>query len=300
MNQPPAIETFGLTKQFGARRAVDQLTLTVPQGAVYGFLGPHGAGKTTTIRLLLGLIRPSSGSARILGYDIASERRAVLPQISALVDSPAFYPYLSGRDNLVVLGYTSGVHNQHRINELLEQVHLLAHANTRVASYSPAMKQRLALAAALLDNPRLLFIDEPANQHDPAGAAELYTLIRQLGTQGHTIFLTSRRLHELEHICDMIAVIDQGRLIAQGLVPELLRQQHALLVEAEPLPILHAVAATLGLSAKRIGERLACIALTTERTPELIAALVHAGVHIYRVELQKQTLADHFLALTSQ
>lgn len=188
--QTLAIETMGLSKHFGQHRAVDALDLAIHQGAVFGFLGPNGAGKTTTIRMLPGLISPTSGGGRIMGYDIVRERAAILPKVGAIVESPAFYPYLSGRDNLRALGRTVGNEDTHRIAEVLEQVGLSDRARDKVRTYSLGMKQRLAIAAALLNNPQIIFFDEPTNGLDPAGTVEIRELIGQLGASGHTIFIS--------------------------------------------------------------------------------------------------------------
>ena len=187
----PAIEVAGLTKQFGRHRAVDSLNLAVRPGSVFGFLGPNGAGKTTTIRMLLGLIRPTHGGGRILGYDIEQERAAILPHVGAIVESPAFYPILSGRDNLRVFARTAGNEDARTIEKVLEQVELSTRAKDKVKTYSLGMKQRLAIAAALLNSPQIIFLDEPTNGLDPAGTVETRGLIGQLGASGHTIFLSS-------------------------------------------------------------------------------------------------------------
>jgi ABC-2 type transport system ATP-binding protein len=189
--QPSAIEMAGLTKQFGRHRAVDSLNLAVHSGSVFGFLGPNGAGKTTTTRMLLGLMRPTQGGGRILGHDIERERAAILPHFGAIVESPAFYPTLSGRDNLRVFARTAGLEDGRSIAKVLEQVGLSDRAKDKVKIYSLGMKQRLAIAAALLNNPQIIFLDEPTNGLDPAGTVEIRELIGQLGASGHTIFLSS-------------------------------------------------------------------------------------------------------------
>src|SRR5437870_11906465 len=178
---PVAIRTKGLTKRYSATLALDQLDLEVSEGEVFGFLGPNGAGKTTTIRMLLGLIRPTSGSGRILGHDIIRERAAILPRIGAIVESPAFYLSLSGRDNLRVFARTAGNEDSRRIAEVLAMVDLDKRASDKVKTYSLGMKQRLAIAAALLNHPHIIFLDEPTNGLDPAGTVEIRELIQHLG-----------------------------------------------------------------------------------------------------------------------
>ena len=296
--QSPAIEITGLTKQFGRHRAVDSLTLAVRPGSVFGFLGPNGAGKTTTIRMLLGLIRPTQGSGRILGYDIERERAGILPQVGAIVESPAFYPILSGRDNLRVFARTAGNEDAQTIARVLEQVGLSSRARDKVKTYSLGMKQRLAIAAALLNNPQIIFLDEPTNGLDPAGTVEIRELIGQLGASGHTIFLSSHLLHEVEQVCNEVAIINHGKLVAQGRVADLLKRDASLLIEAEPVATVQKVVARFGVSPQVSGARTVTVALPVERTPELMKALVRADAEVYSVTPQRTSLEHLFLELT--
>jgi ABC-2 type transport system ATP-binding protein len=293
-----AIATFGLTKEFGSRRAVDNMNLAIAPGGVFGFLGPNGAGKTTTIRMLLGLIRPTGGSGSILGYDIVAERSKILPHVGAIVESPAFYPYLSGRDNLRALARTAGGENARRIAEVLDMVDLGGRAGDKVKTYSLGMKQRLAIAAALLNDPQIIFLDEPTNGLDPAGTVEIRELIRRLAASGHTIFLSSHLLYEVEQIATEVAIIDKGKLVTQGHVAELTREGAALLVEADPLPIVRQVAERMGAASEQRGPRLAELRLAPERAPDLVAALVQAGAHVFQVTPQRSSLEQLFLSLT--
>ncbi|HEY6285872.1 MAG TPA: ABC transporter ATP-binding protein [Ktedonobacteraceae bacterium] len=297
-SQTLAIETMGLSKHFGQHRAVDTLDLAIHQGSVFGFLGPNGAGKTTTIRMLLGLIRPTSGGGRILGHEIIRERAAILPHIGAIVESPAFYPYLSGRDNLRALGRTVGHEDMHRIAEVLDQVGLADRARDKVRTYSLGMKQRLAIGAALLNNPQIIFLDEPTNGLDPAGTVEIRELISQLGASGHTIFISSHLLHEVEQMCTEVAIINHGKLVTEGRVTGLLRQDTSLLVEAEPLSIVQEVSERFGVSTQVVGPRSVKVALPPERTPELMTALVRAGAQVYQITAQHSSLEELFLELT--
>ena len=218
MTQSPlAIETAGLSKYYGRQPAVVDLDLRVPQGVVFGFLGRNGAGKTTTIGMLLGLLRPSSGQAWLLGQDVARDLRPALRRTGVLLDQPAFYPYLSGRENLWVVAQALGGDAHSRIPEVLETVELAGRARDRFAAYSGGMKQRLGLAAALLNDPDLFVFDEPTTGLDPVGQRDIRRLIRRLADEtGKTIFLSSHQLREVEQICDQVAIIDRGRLIAQG------------------------------------------------------------------------------------
>ena len=218
MTQSPlAIETAGLSKYYGRLPAVIDLDLRVPQGVVFGFLGRNGAGKTTTIGMLLGLLRPSSGHAWLLGQDVARDLRPALRRTGILLDQPAFYPYLSGRENLWAVAQALGGDAHARIPEVLETVQLAGRAGDRFATYSGGMKQRLGLAAALLNDPDLFVFDEPTTGLDPVGQRDIRKLIRRLADEtGKTIFLSSHQLREVEQICDQVAVIDRGRLVAQG------------------------------------------------------------------------------------
>src|SRR5207253_4097465 len=220
------IETDGLTKRYGDVVAVDQLSLRVPRGGVFGFLGPNGSGKTTTMGMLLGLVQPTSGEARIFGEPVG--RSDTLRRIGAMVESPTFYPYLSGRANL---RYFQGIGRRGSpadIDRLLELVDLGKRADSKFATYSLGMKQRLGIACALLGDPDLVFLDEPTNGLDPAGVVEVRELIRDLGKGGRTIVLSSHLLAETELVCDNVAVLSRGRLIAQGTIKELLRQHDGL------------------------------------------------------------------------
>jgi ABC-type multidrug transport system ATPase subunit len=298
--QALAIEMAGLTKQFGRHRAVDSLNLAVHSGSVFGFLGPNGAGKTTTIRMLLGLIRPTQGGGRILGHDIERERAAILPHVGAIVESPAFYPILSGRDNLRVFARTAGNEDAHTIAKVLEQVGLSSRAKDKVKTYSLGMKQRLAIAAVLLNNPQIIFLDEPTNGLDPAGTVEIRELIEQLGESGHTIFLSSHLLHEVEQVCTEVAIITHGKLVAQGRVAELLKRDASLLIEAEPLATVQEVVARLDVTPQISGPRSVTAALPPERAPELMRALVRADAEVYQVTPQRTSLEHLFLELTDE
>ena len=216
------IETTDLTKQYGEVTAVDHLTLRVPRGGVFGFLGPNGSGKTTTMGMLLGLVHPTSGEARIFGDP--ARHPGTLRRVGAMVETPTFYPYLSGRANL---RYFQGIGRRGRladVDRLLDLVDLGKRADSKYATYSLGMKQRLGIACALLGDPELVFLDEPTNGLDPAGVVEVRELIRDLGKEGRTVVLSSHLLSETELVCDNVAVLSRGKLIVQGSIQELLRQ----------------------------------------------------------------------------
>ncbi|MFD7719999.1 ABC transporter ATP-binding protein, partial [Streptomyces sp. NPDC059814] len=222
----PVIETRGLTKRYrGGQLAVDGLDLTVPGGSVFGFLGPNGSGKTTTIRMLMGLIDPTSGTARVLGRPMPDAARTVLPHVGALIEGPALYGFLSGRDNLLRYDRADPTADPRtrraRVDGALERVGLAAAGGKKARAYSLGMKQRLGLAAALLRPRRLLVLDEPTNGLDPQGMREIRTLVRELAAEGTTVFLSSHLLDEIEQVCTHAAVMARGRLLIQGPVADL-------------------------------------------------------------------------------
>ena len=223
------VQTRDLTKVYGGRiTAVNRVALSVRRGEVYGFLGPNGAGKTTTLRMLVGLVRPTAGSATVLGKPPGHPE--ALARTGVLIESPGFYPYLSGRDNLRVVARYAGVAGA-RVDDVLELVSLTDRAGDRYAGYSLGMKQRLGVAAALLKDPELLVLDEPTNGLDPAGMRDMRALIRELGSRGHTVLLSSHLLGEVQQVCDRVGVISRGELIAESTVAEL-RGEAGLLVAA--------------------------------------------------------------------
>ncbi len=223
----PALEIEGLRKTYRRRgkpaeRALDGLDLHVDAGGVHGFLGPNGSGKTTTIRVLLGLARADGGSARLFGHDVPRQLPEVVGHVGALVENPLFLPGMSGRAQLQLLAQSVGVPRT-RVEEVLERVRLRERAGERVKGYSLGMRQRLGIAAALLKDPRLLILDEPSNGLDPAGMKEMRELVRDLGTAGHTVFLSSHLLGEVEQVCDRVAILSKGRCLVQGPVREVLK-----------------------------------------------------------------------------
>jgi ABC-2 type transport system ATP-binding protein len=261
----PAIATSGLSKRFsGGQLAVDGLDLRVPQGAVFGFLGPNGSGKTTTIRMLLGLITPSAGGAELFGEAVGAGRVAQLTRVGALIEGPAHYPYLSGRANLARYDAADPTADPRtradRIEHALEQVGLTGAAEKKAKAYSLGMKQRLGLACALLQPRDLLILDEPTNGLDPQGMREIRGLITSLAARGTTIFLSSHLLDEIEQVCTDVAIMSRGHLVSQGTVAELRDGLKARLVVTTPDP---AEAATLlkeqgGQDVRVDGQRVDC------------------------------------------
>ena len=296
------IRTFDLTKRFKKLTAVDRVNFEIMPGEVFGFLGPNGAGKTTTMAMLLGLVRPSTGSAEVLGHDIRRDLSAALRRVGAIVETPAFYPYMSGIDNLRILARIDGGDTAKQIPSLLEQVGLKGRGRDRVGTYSQGMRQRLGLAAALLGEPELLILDEPTNGLDPAGMREMRLFIRRLADeQGKTVFLSSHLLHEIEQVCDRVLILHKGQVIAQGRVDELLSQAHA--VEMRIEDAARAVEVLTGMegvqSVSHEGDWLH-VQASPERAPELLAALAAHAIFPFEVRPVVSTLESVFLDLTNE
>lgn len=302
-----AVRTRGLTKRFGQHLAVDGLDLDVPRGSVYGFLGPNGSGKTTTIRMLLGLVHPTAGSHDLLGQPMPAAAAAVLPRVGALVESPAFHPYLSARANLARLQAAdaapdaSGREAPRRIDAALDRVGLLAAADRRYRVYSLGMRQRLGIAAALLRPRDLLVLDEPTNGLDPQGTREVRGLIRSLSRDGTTVFVSSHLLSEVEQICTHIGVMHAGRLVTQGAVDEL-RAGTAprARIRTPDFDAAATVLAELGLTqieptAGGLSAQLGEVA------PEaVVAGLVRGGARVTGFSVEASTLEDLYVSLTGE
>ncbi|MFD9797052.1 ATP-binding cassette domain-containing protein [Streptomyces sp. NPDC059070] len=307
-NSQAVIETSGLSKRYrGGQLAVDGLDLTVPAGSVFGFLGPNGSGKTTTIRMLMGLIEPTSGAARVLGSPMPRAGRTVLPHVGALIEGPALYGFLSGRDNLVRYDSADPTADPRtrarRVAAALDRVGLAAASGKKARAYSLGMKQRLGLASALLQPRKLLVLDEPTNGLDPQGMREIRALVRELAADGTTVFLSSHLLDEIEQVCTHAAVMAQGRLIVQGEVAELRAGNRGRLAVTTPDPADAArVLKEHGVADVAVdGDRV-----TAETPPdevelaELTAALVHAGVRVRSFGVERASLEDAFVALTGE
>jgi ABC-2 type transport system ATP-binding protein len=301
-----AIQTQGLTKSFGTHNAVDSIDLRVPKGSIFGFLGPNGSGKTTTIRMLLGLAEATSGSIFVLNRSIPFELKDALPHVGALVEGPAFYPYLSGRDNLA--RFDSADSNADpktraaRIENALARVGLTAARDKKVHAYSLGMKQRLGIANALLQPRELLILDEPTNGLDPQGTREVRTLIRDLASQGITIFISSHLLLEIEQICSHLAVMSAGKIVAQGSIEELSFSEIINLDLRTP-DIEKAIATLNSLDIEARTEFGAIRANLTHNfiAPETIVdALVRAGVRIQGFTLEAPKLEERFVSLTGE
>lgn len=296
--EPMMIETTNLTKRYGKQiMAVDNLNLTIRKGEIYGFLGPNGAGKTTTLRMVLGLVRPTSGTGKVLGKPLGTAEG--LASVGSLVESPTFYPYLSGWRNLRILARYAGVPSS-RINAVLDQVELTLRAGDTFKTYSLGMKQRLGVAAALLKDPELLILDEPTNGLDPHGMAEMRALMRTLGHGGRTVLFSSHLLGEVEQICDRVGVISHGRLIAEGTVADL-RGKAQLLVRADPLEQAQRLAEQLyGAERVQVMEGTLVLAVDPAKAAELARVLVTAGVALSELRSVKRSLEATFMGLTGE
>lgn len=288
------VVTKELTKRYGTHPAVDRVDMRVRPGEIYGFLGPNGAGKTTTLRMLAGLIAPSSGSATVLGH--APGDPPVVRRIGVLIEGPGFYPYLSGRDNLLVMARYRGL-GPAEVTEALQRVGLAGRAGDRYRTYSLGMKQRLGVGAALLGRPDLLILDEPTNGLDPAGMAEMRSLIRDLAADGHTVLLSSHLLSEVQEICDRVGVISGGTLLAESTVAEL-RGAASVLVRAEPVDVaLPAIRAVLGepVMLTAAGIRIEADA---DASPKIARAVVESGADLLELRVDEKSLEEVFFEMT--
>ncbi len=301
-----AIHTQGLTKSFGSHNAVNQVNLRVPSGSIFGFLGPNGSGKTTTIRMLLGLAAATSGEISLLGKSIPAECGDALPKVGALVEGPAFYPYLSGRANLTRFDSADRFANPHtrgaRVDLALARVGLTQAANKKLHAYSLGMKQRLGIANALLQPRELLILDEPTNGLDPQGTREVRSLIRSLSAEGITIFISSHLLIEIEQICTHLAVMSAGEIVAQGSLEELAFSETLNLSLNTPdtqqaLLVLQGIGIDAHLESDVIR---AGIAHDLIAAGQIVQALTAAKVRVQGFTLLAPTLEDRFVLLTGE
>jgi len=301
-----AVTTAGLAKRFrGGQLAVAGIDLHVPYGSVYGFLGPNGSGKTTTIRMLLGLVSPTAGSHTLLGRPMPSAAAEVLPRVGALVEGPAFHPHLSGRANLARMDAADRIADpataSRRIDAALDRVGLTAAARKRYRAYSLGMRQRLGIAAALLQPRELLVLDEPTNGLDPQGTREVRTLVQGLAADGVTVLLSSHLLSEVDQVCTHVGVMHVGRLVAQGTLDELRGTQQARVsVEtADPAAAVRCLTA-LGLATVHAEGRHVSAGAGNREPEAVLAALVRAGVPVRQFTVDAPGLEDVFVALTGE
>jgi ABC-2 type transport system ATP-binding protein len=299
-----AISSSGLTKRFrGGQVAVDALELRVPSGAVYGFLGPNGSGKTTTIRMLLGLVHPTSGSHSLLSQPVPESYSRVLPRVGALVEGPAFHPYLSGRANLMRLDcadrHADPATASVRIGTALERVGLSAAAAKRYRNYSLGMRQRLAIAATLLQPRDLLVLDEPTNGLDPQGTREVRQLVADLAREGTTVFVSSHLLSEVEQMCSDVGVMSVGKMVWQGSMAELISGQRTLVkVETSDTGLTAQTLTVQGHGGVVVTTECVTAELGEARPEDVVSTLVRAGVGVRGFAVTRPDLEEIYVELT--
>jgi len=293
------IETTGLTKRFRRTLAVDGISFSVERGQIFGFLGPNGSGKTTTIGMLLGIITPTDGSFRLFGGGSPQEIHAARQRIGATLEYPNFYPYLSGRDNLRIVANVKGK-GRREIEEVLDIVGLGKRAKQKFKAYSLGMKQRLALAATMLGDPELILLDEPANGLDPEGMREIRQIIRELGERGKTIMLSSHLLWEVERTCTHVAIIRQGRIVRQASVEEITSGAIVAGIRSENLAALEKAAVAypgaIGASSR---SDMVVVELKDENLSDLNRFLAGQGIYVSHLGLIQRSLEDVFMELTN-
>ena len=307
----PLLTTSGLTRKFGDLVAVGNLQLEIKQGDVFGFLGPNGSGKTTTIRMLLGLLKPTAGTIRIFGMDNALHLQKILPRVGAIIENPVYYSDLSGIDNLQAIALNSGMINgsktRQRITEILEMVDLTTRARDVVRKYSLGMKQRLAIGIALLTDPELILLDEPTNGLDPVGVQEMRQMILRLASSGKTVMLSSHILHEVQQVCNRVAILQKGRCIRQGEVSDLLQRGESLRIRMQTPEDAHTVLLFLRKGQQEgatwirqihsaNGSELLVDAPIT-RSPEILAMLTHQQLYPQEIRVQEHSLEDIFMEM---
>ncbi len=300
-----ALRTQGLVKHYGSRPALQGLDLAVPRGVVYGFLGPNGAGKTTLMRLLVGLIRPDAGHIEILGQPYTWRQRDLLHDVGALVESPVFYDYLSGRDNLRALAASGARVSASRVDEVLALVGLADRGRDKAGRYSLGMKQRLGIAAALLSDPQLLLLDEPANGLDPGGIVAMRQTLRHLTRQGKTVFVSSHILPEVQQLADVVGIVNGGRLIREGNLGDLLNEGGHVKARVQEVELQPAMAALGALGApvearpaETPGLSWLDVRIDPTRASEVNYSLAAAGIYASAIE-SGSDLESIFLSLTA-
>jgi ABC-2 type transport system ATP-binding protein len=306
MNTEPnnlVVETEALTKRFGHRTVVEDVRLRVPGGVAFGYLGPNGAGKTTLIRMLLGLTSASAGSMRLLGLPVPERRREALARVGAIVEEPHFHGHLTGRENLEIVAAARGRAAYELIDSSLDEVGLTVRAGDRVKAYSLGMRQRLGIARGLLADPELLILDEPMNGLDPAGIQEFRGFVRSFVDRGRTIVLSSHLLDEVEKTCDHVAIVDQGRVVAQGSIAELRGDgKPSVLIETDETGRARSVVAAHPAveAVTEDGSGLRATLRDAAALPDVNRRLVEASVNVFRLEPQTPSLEQRFLEITTR
>ncbi len=295
-----AIKTASVSKSYGPTRALSRVSITVKTGDVYGFLGPNGAGKTTMIRVMLGLLKADEGRVELLGHDISAGTSAVLSEVGAVLAPPSFYPHLSGETNLKLF---SGLRENGRsIANVLEQVNLSSARSRKFSDYSTGMKQRLAIAAALIKDPELFILDEPTSGLDPQGRVEIREILKNIGKEGKTVFLSTHLLNEVQQICNRVGVLKEGKLIAEDEVVQLLGERGDTLLVVDSSQIDRATEVLKQaeiVSRVNPGENQLRVSLKTGKNSDLIGILTEAGIEIEEVKNSRKNLEEVFMELTA-
>ncbi|MGG1637073.1 bacitracin ABC transporter ATP-binding protein [Paenibacillus sp. FSL A5-0031] len=297
----PIVKLKNVTKKIGGRTIIDRLTLDIPLGEVFGFLGPNGSGKTTTIRMMVGLMSLTDGEITIGGHSITKEYEKAIRHVGAIVENPEMYKYLSGYDNLIHYARMIPGITEHRVHEVVKLVGLEGRIRDKVKTYSLGMRQRLGVAQAILHKPQLLILDEPTNGLDPAGIRELRDYLRMLSKEeGIAVFVSSHLLSEMELMCDRVAIIQNGKLIDVRTI----KGEHAakvhnrVVIEVDSQQAAMDVLFTSGFTAVLEGKDAIAVETDKENTAAINASLVHAGIKVYGIRVQVKTLEDQFLEVT--
>lgn len=297
----PVLQLDNITKKFGDFTAVNQLSLQVQQGEVVGFLGPNGAGKSTTVGMVLGLIRPTAGSVTIMGVELPNNQQVVSENVGAIIENPAFYPYMSGRDNLIAHARMVGGVPASRVDDLLKLVNLNERGKDKYKSYSLGMKQRLGIASTLLTDPALVILDEPTNGLDPAGQREIREIIPRLAQDGHGVLLASHMLHEVEQVSDRVAIVRRGELITEGGVDDLLKRGGFVEVKValEQVDAAHNLLRRLpGVEQVTFSNDLLTVVADPALGAEINRALASEGIYASQIAPRRSSLESIFLELT--
>jgi ABC-2 type transport system ATP-binding protein len=293
----------GLTKRFDSTLAVDNLDLTIQRGKILGFLGPNGSGKSTTVSMILGLVHPSAGSVEIMGTSWVDDPSIVARYVGAIIENPAFYPYLSGRDNLRAQAKMVGNIPESRIDTLLKLVNMRDRADRKYKTYSLGMKQRIGIASTLLTDPALVILDEPTNGLDPAGQREIREIIPRIAEEGHSVLLASHLLHDVEQLSDQVVIIQQGRKVTEGSVDDLLRVREFfdIRLAGDDLPAAAAVVRDIdGVKSVSIEGNRLMVDASTEQGAVISRALAAASLFPSHFARTRNSLEDLFLELTAE
>jgi ABC-2 type transport system ATP-binding protein len=293
------LRTTALTKRFGTLEAIKDLNIEIRRGEVFGFLGPNGAGKSTTVGMILGLVAPTSGNIELFGHNTRGNLWSALRRIGAVIEEPAFYPYLSGRDNLKALCISIGDIPEIKITEVLERVNLLDRAKDHYSTYSMGMKQRLGIASTLLREPELIILDEPTNGLDPAGTKEIRDLIPQLAHESRAVLLCSHILHEVELVCSRVAIIKQGVTLINSPIQELLNRGHLLQIRVdEPAKALPFLSGVPWIKSTKIQDGYIIVEAPQENASQITRILAEHGIYLSELVKRTTSLESVFLQLT--